>query len=288
MTGFGAAEGPVGAARASVELRSVNHRFFSPAIKLPSALNRWEGDVRELLRARVARGHVSVLATLQGPRGTQAVIDEATFAARAAALRELQERHGLGGTVDVATVLRMPDVVRVPEPDDASETEGPEFAAVVTAAADALVRSRIEEGARLVAIVRERLAVLDTTLSRIAARAPARVVAHRDRLRERVVTLLEGRPVDEMRLAQEVALLAERLDVGEEIDRFRAHLASFHATLDAAPDAGVGKRLGFLLQELLREANTMGSKANDAEMQAEVVALKEELERIREQVENLE
>lgn len=288
MTGFGAAEGAVGEARVSVELRSVNHRFFSPAMKLAAPVARWEADAREVIRARVSRGHVTVLATMQGARGMRAVIDETAFAARAAALRDLQQRHGLGGTVDVATVLRMPDVVHMPESDDAEADEGVQFIGVVTAAADALVKARVEEGKRLVTVVRDRLAVLADTLERVAERAPARVVAHRDRLRERVTALLEGRPVDEMRLAQEVAMLAERLDVGEEIDRFRAHLASFHATLDAAPDAGVGKRLGFLLQELLREANTMGSKANEAGMQADVVALKEELERIREQVENLE
>ncbi len=288
MTGFGAADGSVGAARVSIELRSVNHRFFSPSIKLPSALTRWEAEVREYLRGRIGRGHVTLTGRLERPDHAAAVIDEAAFAARAAALLALQQRHGLGGTVDVATVLRMPDVVRAAVPDDEPEGTPDEVLAVVQAAADGLMAAREAEGARLAAVIGSRLALLETTLGRIAVRAPERMAAHRDRLRENVRALLDGRAPDEQRLAQEIALLAERLDTGEEVDRFTMHLAAIRETLAAAPEGGVGKRIGFLLQELLREANTIGSKANDAPMQADVVALKEELERIREQVENLE
>jgi uncharacterized protein (TIGR00255 family) len=288
MTGFGAADGPVGGARVSVELRSVNHRFFSPSIKLPPSLARWEGDARETLRRRIARGHVTLSARVERGEQPLAVIDEAAFAARAAALTALQQRYQLGGSVDVATVLRLPDVVRTALPEDETVGSPDEFLAVVEAAADALARARASEGARLAAVITERLDLLSATLERIAARAPERLTAHRERLRENVRALLDGRPLDEQRLAQEVALLAERLDIGEEVDRFRAHLAAFRETLRDAPDSGVGKRLGFLLQELLREANTIGSKAYDAGLQAEVVLLKEEMERIREQVENLE
>jgi uncharacterized protein (TIGR00255 family) len=136
--------------------------------------------------------------------------------------------------------------------------------------------------------LRRRIEIIDSTLQRIAARAPERVVAHRDRLREAVRELADGVVVDELRLAQEVAILADRMDVAEEIDRFHSHLAAFRATLDAETGEPVGKRLGFLIQEMLRETNTTGSKAADAVILHEVVALKEELERIREQVENLE
>lgn len=288
MTGFGAADGPVGAARVSVELRSVNHRFFSPSIKLPASLARWEADVRECLRQRIGRGHITLAARLERHDQAGAVIDEAAFATRAAALIALQQRHGLGGTVDVATVLRMPDVVRAAEAEDDAEGTAEEILAVVQAASVGLTAAREAEGARLAAIIRTRLDLLEATLGRIAVRAPERMAAHRDRLRENVKTLLDGRAPDEQRLAQEIALLAERLDTGEEVDRFTMHLAAIRALLAEAPEGGVGKRLGFLLQELLREANTIGSKANDAAMQAEVVLLKEELERIREQVENLE
>ncbi|MDA1080521.1 MAG: YicC family protein [Gemmatimonadetes bacterium] len=288
MTGFGAADGLVGSARVSVELRSVNHRFFNPSIKLPSQLARWEAEVREAVRQRVSRGHVTVSGRIEQAGGARSLIDEAAFAERAAVLSELQKRHSLGGAVDVATVLRMPDVIRTASPEDEQQGSADELVAIVAAATTALLAAREAEGEKLAGIVRDRLALLEATLNRIAVRAPERVVAHRDKLRENVTALLEGRVLDEQRLAQEVALIAERLDVGEEIDRFRAHLTAFRETLAAPGHAGVGKRLGFLLQELLREANTVGSKGNDASMQAEVVSLKEELERIREQVENLE
>lgn len=288
MTGFGAADGNVGGVLVSVELRSVNHRFFNPSIKLPGALSRWEPEVREALRQRIARGHVTVSARIDRPESSAPVIDEVAFAARAAALTALQQRHGLGGTVDVATVLRMPDVIRSLDPEAEEEGTAEELVAVVNAAASALLSAREAEGARLANVVRERLLAIEVAVARIAARSPLRVVAHREKLREAVRDLLDGAAIDEQRLAQEIALLAERIDVGEEIDRFGSHLAGFRETLALAPDSGVGKRLGFLLQELLREANTTGSKANDATMQNDVVLVKEELERVREQVENLE
>jgi uncharacterized protein (TIGR00255 family) len=289
MTGFGTADGMVGSARVSVELRSVNHRFFTPSIKLSGALSRWEAEVREALRQRIARGHVTVSARHERAEGDGPIIDEVAFAARAAALTALQLRHGLGGTVDVATVLRMPDVVRSAngdEPDDGGTAD--QLVAIVDAAAQSLLTARAAEGARLGGIISDRIAVLEAALDRIAARTPERVIAHRERLRENVKALLDGASIDDQRLAQEVALLAERMDVGEEIDRFRTHLQAFRDTLAGKEGDAVGKRLGFLLQELLREANTTGSKANDAVMQRDVVQLKEELERVREQVENLE
>jgi uncharacterized protein (TIGR00255 family) len=144
------------------------------------------------------------------------------------------------------------------------------------------------EGARLVTYLEERMAVIEGALDRIAVRAPDRVTEQRDRLRSAVRELADGVAVDETRLAQEIALLADRLDVQEELSRFRAHIAAFRAALRAAQPDGVGKRLGFLLQEMLREANTTGSKGNDAAIVADVLLVKEELERIREQVENLE
>jgi uncharacterized protein (TIGR00255 family) len=147
---------------------------------------------------------------------------------------------------------------------------------------------RCEEGARLAAYLRDRIASVEEAVGRIAARAPSRLVEQRDRLRQAVVELTQGVPVDEQRLAQEIAILADRVDVSEELDRFRAHIAAFGEALQGTSGEPVGKRLGFLLQEMLREANTTGSKANDTAMLREVVAIKEELERIREQVENLE
>ncbi|MDF2772789.1 MAG: hypothetical protein K0S86_2284 [Geminicoccaceae bacterium] len=285
MTGFGAAEGAVGGSRVSVELRTVNHRFFSPSIKLPSELARWEPEVREALRRRIARGHVTVSARTERT-AIAGTIDEARFAGYVALLRELRDRHSLDGPIDVATVLRMPDVMSSAS-DDAVGTAA-ELTAIVESAIESLTKSRSEEGKRLAAYLLERLAIVEAALSRIALRAPERVLMQRDRLRESVRTLTEGMTIDEVRVAQEIAILSDKLDVQEELQRFASHIAAFRGALEANSGEPVGKRLGFLLQEMLREANTTGSKANDAAMLHDVVTIKEELERIREQVENLE
>jgi len=290
MTGFGAAEGRVGNARVSVELRTVNHRFFNPSIKLPGAFTRWEGEVREALRQRIARGHVAVGVRVERDPAMAPLVNEARFAAWVEQLRELQRRHGLSGDVDVGTVLRMPDVFASQGTDGSEEQSGTaaELVAVVEEAAGALGAMRAEEGHRLARFLLDRVAVVEEALRRIAGRAPVRIVEQRDRLRQAVKELTDGVAVDEQRVAQEIAILADRLDVSEEIDRFGSHVAAFRALLRSEGGEPVGKRLGFILQEMLREANTTGSKANDAAMLADVVLIKEELERIREQVENLE
>ncbi len=287
MTGFGQAEGSVGTARVMVEVRTVNHRFFSPSIKLPSAFARWEADVREAMRVRVSRGHVTLSARAERSAAGAAMIDERRVAEVVAHLRSLQQRYALDGGVDLATVLRMPDVIASPRDDEETGTVG-ELIVIVEQALEGLGRARAEEGARLANVLAQRLDVMSASLERIAARAPERIVAQRDRLRQAVRDLTEGLAVDEQRLAQEIAILADRLDVSEEMDRFRSHIAAFRALLADTGGEAVGKRLGFLLQEMLREANTTGSKGADAVILHEVVTVKEELERIREQVENLE
>ncbi len=288
MTGFGQADGMVGTARLSVEVRTVNHRFFSPSIKLPGSFSRWEAEVREAMRLRVSRGHVTLTARLERVPGAAVSIDETRFSDIVAQLRVLQTQHALEGGVALADVLRMPDVIAAPRDDDATGTVA-ELLAVVERALDGLSRMREEEGARLGEVLAQRLDVIAAALARIAERAPLRIVAQRDRLRAAVRELTEGLAVDEQRLAQEIAILADRLDISEELDRFAAHVAAFRQALaDRAGGEPVGKRLGFLLQEMLREANTTGSKGADASVLHEVVGVKEELERIREQVENLE
>jgi uncharacterized protein (TIGR00255 family) len=287
MTGYGQTEGTVGVLRVHVDVRTVNHRFFSPSIKLPGAFGRWETEVREAMRLKVSRGHVTLTVRSERLAESTLAIDEARFAAVAAQLAGLVERHGLSGGVDLASVLRMPDVLAAPRDEEDGGTQA-DLLAVVDRALDALAKSRADEGERLAAVLRQRLDIIDATLDRIGARAPERLVAHRDRLRESVRVLTDGLTIDETRLAQEIALLADRMDVAEELDRFRSHLVAFRAALDDPGGEPIGKRLGFLLQEMLRETNTTGSKAADSTILHDVVGLKEELERIREQVENLE
>lgn len=287
MTGFGAAEGVIGDARASVEIRTVNHRFFSPNLKLPSAFARWEGEVRELLRQRIARGHVTLTARVEREGAAGSGIDEVRLAHYTVTLKELQKKLALGGEVDLATLLRLPDVIV--GPGDATDPKaGEALSAIVGKAVDNLLAMRRAEGAQLSAFLVERIEAVEARLGQIQERAPVRLKEQHERVKRTISDLIGGVAADPQRIAQEVAILADKLDIAEELDRFRAHLNAFRETVSSTTAEPVGKRLGFILQEMVREANTIGSKANDAAILQDVIATKEELERIREQVENLE
>jgi uncharacterized protein (TIGR00255 family) len=288
MTGFGAADGPVGDARASVEIRSVNHRFFSPSLKLPSAFSRWEGEIREVLRQKIARGHVTLVARIDRAAGAGPVIDEVRLAQYATTLKDLQKRLALSGEVDLATVLRLPDVVASPGEEVLDAGAGEALAAIVNKAVDNLIAMRRAEGAQLAAFLVERVASVESRLARVEKRAPVRLKEQHERVTRTVSELIGALGADPQRIAQEIAILADKLDVAEELDRFRSHLVAFRETAQARTADPIGKRLGFILQEMVREANTIGSKASDAQIQEDVIAIKEELERVREQVENLE
>lgn len=287
MTGFGAADGLVGSARASVEIRTVNHRFFNPSLKLPSAFSRWEGEIREILRQRIARGHVTLVARIDRDEAASPVIDETRLAHYLTALKALQKKHKLAGELDLATLLKLPDVIAAPG-DEVDQKAGDALVKIVAKAADNLVAMRRTEGAQLSRFLLERINAVESRLARIEKRAPVRLKEQHERIKRTVGELIGSSGVDPQRLAQEVAILADKLDVAEELDRFRSHLAAFHDTVQSKTSDPVGKRLGFLLQEMVREANTIGSKANDAPILEDVIAIKEELERIREQGENLE
>jgi uncharacterized protein (TIGR00255 family) len=287
MTGFGSAEGKVGALGVSVEIRTVNHRFFNPSIKLPGVFGKWEGEVREVLRQRIARGHVTVTARIEREVGRGSGISDARFAEYVAAIRELQARHGLTEKLDASTILSLPGVIdtQSEEPVAASARE---LATIVEQAVTSLREMRQEEGARLAAFLLDRIQLVDDAVKRISERAPVRLAEQAARMKKSVKELAAGANVDQQRLAQEVAILADKLDISEELDRFDAHITAFRQTVRDSGEEAVGKRLGFLLQEMVREANTTGSKASDAIVLADVVLIKEELERIREQVENIE
>ncbi len=287
MTGFGSAEGKVGAVGVSVEIRTVNHRFFNPSIKLPGIFARWEGEVRETLRQRIARGHVALTGRVERDQQRAPGINDDRFAEYVETLRELQKKHGLSDTLDAATILNLPGVVdgHAEESDQGTVAE---LIAVVDQAVAALRQMRREEGGRLAIFLIERINLVEQSVARVRDRGPIRLAEQAARLRKSVKELANGSNVDQQRLAQEVAILADKLDIAEEVDRFESHIGSFRRSVTESGDEPIGKRLGFLLQEMVREANTMGSKANDAPILADVVVIKEELERIREQVENIE
>jgi len=287
MTGFGAGEGMVAGGRLRVEIRTVNHRFFNVALKLPANLAVLEPDLREQLRRDFERGHIAVTARWAAhPQEGDSSLYLNLERARAvvAHLRELQTALGIGGEVDVGLVARQPEVLGSVA-TELTVAWGDVEPIVLEAVAECKAMRR-REGAVLVAEMRHRLDRLETLAAAVAARAPERLTRERDRLRMAVADLLDGRQIDDSRLAQEVALIADKLDVTEELVRLRAHLGATRESLEA--DGPVGKRLGFLAQELGREVNTLGAKANDAEIAALVIDMKGDLEKLREQLENIE
>jgi uncharacterized protein (TIGR00255 family) len=289
MTGFGSAEAGVLGGRLRVDIRTVNHRYFNPQLKLPAELSGIEGELRERLRRLLERGHVAVTARwIEAPArdGGGLAVDLARARQVVAAAKELKKKLKLKGEVDLAFVARQPDVL-------AAATNGAETAVpwadvkpiVEQAARDVLVM-REREGGALALELAGRLDALERGAATIARRAPERLTAEHRRLKQAVADLAGGVQVDEQRLALEVALLADKVDITEELVRFGTHLGACRQALASAE--AVGKQLGFLAQELLREVNTMGSKANDAAITQAVIAMKGELEKFREQLENLE
>jgi len=291
MTGFGAAEGAVAGGRLRLEVRTVNHRHLNVQVKVPFELAELEPEIRERLRVHVARGHVAVSGRWleEPPQGAVVVVDRARAAAVVEALRSAGRELGLSGDVDLGLLARLPEVLRVTRAETSPEREA--VLDVLDRAAAACAAAREREGAALAVELRARADALELLRLRVAERAPERVVAERDRLRQAVEELAGRVAVDPARLAQEIAILADRLDVTEELVRFETHLGALRRALEpggAGGGGGAGREIGFVLQELLREANTMGSKADDAAMAQTVIAMKVELEKLREQVENLE
>ena len=291
MTGFGEAERETPAGRLRAEIRTVNHRFFSANLRLSRAVERFEPAVREWLRGLLPRGHVNVSVRLERPdveEGANALrLDEARARQYLRALTELKETLRLPGEVDVAMIARYGDILSTDE-EVVVELEADDVRAVVEAAGWATIAMREEEGLRLASDLEDRLRAIEVAMAAIEELAPARLVTERDRMRRVVVELLEGAQVDEDRVAREIAFLAEKWDISEELVRLRSHLELFRTSLESAATEPVGKRLGFLVQEMNRETNTIGSKANDAAVEHRVVSIKEEIERLREQVDNVE
>jgi uncharacterized protein (TIGR00255 family) len=285
MTGFGAAEGSVAGRHARVEVRSVNHRWFTLATRLPPELAGAEGELREAVRRGLDRGSVTVTVRwLDDAVSGELAVEWPRVDAVIAALEAVRERYGLEGALSIETVARCLDLGGARDRSGA-DLPWAAVADVVSEAVAACTTSRRREGEALTAELHMRLDLLEAAAGRIATAAPARLLRERERLGAAVAALMDGRPLDEARVAQELAHYADRVDITEELVRFRAHVVAARAALaDGEP---VGKRLGFLAQELGREVNTMGSKANDAAIAHEVIGMKSELEKVREQLENL-
>jgi uncharacterized protein (TIGR00255 family) len=291
MTGFGEAAVDTPAGRLRAEIRTVNHRYFSTNLRLSRGLERFEPQVREWLRPLLPRGHVHFALSLEHD-GVPAdagglVVDEDRARQYAAALRKLKDALQLGGDVDLAMLTRYGDLLIWEEnPDRNVHADAVRLVTEEAARATALMRE--EEGRRLGVDLENRLGSIEAALAEIEVRSPARLLVERDRMRRVVAELLDGLSLDEERIAREIALIAERWDISEEVVRLRSHIELFRETLSSDGTEPIGKRLGFLVQEMNREANTIGSKANDAPIEHGVISIKEEIERLREQVENVE
>ncbi|MDH5588842.1 MAG: YicC family protein [Gemmatimonadota bacterium] len=291
MTGFGEAEREIPEGLLRLEVKTVNHRFFNAGIKTPSGFDRYEKDISDTLRRFVARGHVSAFLSLDRSGSTVPApprVDVGRARQYQEALEALRFELEIPGEVDLSLLARFSDVFRAPEGPSRTDVDPEVIRDLAAEAARAVVSMREAEGRNLAEDLSGRLAAMDGLLDQVEARAPERLVAERDRLREAVRELSGQVEVDEDRLAREVAYLAERWDINEELVRYRSHIALFREALASDGAEPVGKRLSFLVQEMHREANTIGSKANDAAIAHASVGLKDEIERVREQVENVE
>ncbi len=291
MTGYGEAARETDSGRLRVEIRTVNHRFFNANLRTPPGCERHHARIERWLKESLPRGHVSYSLTLDPGEGADPglLVDVERARAWAGSLENLAEELGLESRIGLDALIRLKGVIRSREPARLQiDIDEDVLRGVTEDAANAAVRMRRAEGERLKADLLGVLAAMREELGRVEERAPARLAEERDRLSAAIEELLGNVPADPDRIAREIAHLAERWDINEEIVRLRSHMLLFEETLDGADGAPVGKRLGFVMQEMHREANTIGAKANDARMAEWVMSLKGGVERIREQLENVQ
>jgi uncharacterized protein (TIGR00255 family) len=288
MTGFGAGRAKVGDEEFSVELRSLNHKFCEVKVRLPRELAALESVAVKQVKDRLARGSVEVFVKRQTATaaGTVPVVDRALAREYARALREVAEAVGAMAEVSWTQVASQPGVMRLEERGMDVETATQAAQAALDQGLTALEQMRRVEGEAIHADLEARLGLIERWSREVAELAPRSVEEYRQRLTERVAELARGISVDEQRLAQEVAVFAERTDIAEEMTRLSSHLEQFRQMM--AGNEPAGRRMDFLVQEMHREVNTTGSKSQHADISARVVSMKAEVERIREQVQNVE
>ena len=286
MTGFGRGTASADGTDVTVEVRSLNGRYCEVTIRAPRSLAPHEPDMQNRVKDALERGKVNVSVQVQRATETAPLkVDTAAAAIYRRLLDELRAAAGIEEPIGIEHVMKFPDVLVADEEAREDPAVWEATRAALADALDALNEMRRQEGAALDADLRERLAAIEAELDAVEAAAPARIEAARTALHERIADLFGDERVDADRLELEIALLADKLDVNEECVRLRSHLALFRDAL--ASDEAVGRRLNFLAQEFNREINTIASKANDPGIAHRAVTMKEELEKIREQVQNV-
>ncbi|MCG6533461.1 MAG: YicC family protein [Syntrophales bacterium LBB04] len=288
MTGYGRAESILEGKRTVVEIKSLNHRYLEISLRLPNALASLEMEIKKKISARVSRGKIEVSIRMDSnntsDKGICASLNLPLIKSYYSQLLRMKQELNLKDDITLAMMAAFKDVF-VP-PDDDPTSVWPGVAVMLDEAADTLAAMREKEGASLCQDLRERIAVMGNNLGAIESRVPKVLVAYQKRLIERIKELTGDMEIDASRLMQEVAIMAEKSDITEEIVRFRSHMDQLIDMLKSGE--AVGRKVDFLIQEMGREVNTIGSKSNDGEISRNVIEVKSELARIREQVQNLE
>ena len=288
MTGYGKKDAMSKQGGVTVEIRSVNHRFLEVAVRVPRSLAQLEEPIRKAVQQRCLRGRIDVTVTVHNNGGGLKTvhIDLALAKQYHAALRTLQKTLGMRGTIDISMLAGFRDILSISDQPIDSAHAAKAVLRVLNGALTDLDRMRRREGEALAKDLAVHLDAIRTAKSLVQKKAPGLAREAFDRMTARVQTLLQGELPDQGRLSQELAMYADRSDLSEELVRLESHMLQFDQTL--ASKESVGKTLEFLLQEMGREVNTIGSKANDADIAQLVVRMKAELEKLREQVQNVE
>lgn len=288
MTGYGRSETLWKDSQLSIEVRSVNSRFLETTVKLPKQLAHLETQVRSTIRSRITRGSVSCFVNLnQGERSNQhSSYNERAVAEYLRVAAEIQAKFHLTGEVNISQIMALPDLFQSNDSSEDSQELESLVISTLEKALDAFVAMRLQEGGNLATDLHVRVNRLDQILDQVAVLDPTRIRYWRDRFEARLKELLGDAGLDPVRVLQEASVIADRLDITEEITRFKSHNQLFRKAL--GEDANQGKKLNFILQEMGREANTLGTKCQTAEIAALAIALKDEVETIREQVQNIE
>jgi len=288
MTGYGSADIERDGQRLNAEIRSVNHRYCEVSLRAPKMVALFEDQIRQLVQDRFSRGKMNLTITWSGAGDTGEVlkVNESVADRYVSLFKQLEGRYGINSGLDIRTLAQLPDVFSWEHTALTDEETWELVKALVEKACDNMTAMKEREGQALTRDFEHRLKLIRAELDKVVERAPMRPVEAKERLMSRLRPLLDDIEMDPARLAQEMALLADRLDCTEECVRLSAHIDQFRSLIEGHELAG--RKLNFLLQEMNREANTIGSKSNDVEITRGVIVIKEEIERLREQVQNVE
>lgn len=288
MTGYGRGQAALDSIQLTVEIKSVNHRYFEFSARLPRAYVFLEDKLKNYCQSRINRGKVDLFLSVEGQQSDalDVQINDGLASAYIAALRRLRDDYGLIDDISVAAVARYTDIFTVTKAETDEQAVLDAVLQAAEQAVDAFVEMRRVEGEKLVADILGRAQTVLSHVAYIEERAPETVAAYRQRIEQKVRELIDDRQVDEQRLLTETAVFADKIATAEETVRLRSHIDQLSSLL--AGDEAVGRKLDFIVQEMNREANTIGSKAQDVEIARRVVEIKAEIEKIREQIQNIE